>query len=99
MTERDKDKTAFTSHFGLFSFLRMPFGLKNAPCTFQIAADVIPNRVRWQNALVYLDDVIVYSQSVEEHFQHLNEVLRLMHDAGMTQKLSKFHFSENLLNI
>ena len=70
----------------------MPFGLKNAPGTFQRAADIILASVKWQYALVYLDDVIVYSKSIEEHFGHLDHVLQLMHDAGLTLKLNKCEF-------
>ena len=92
VAERDRDKTAFVSHFGLYRWLRMPFGLKNAPATFQRAADVILAAVKWQFALVYLDDVIVYSKSVEEHFDHLAYVLRLLQKAGLTLKLPKCEF-------
>ena len=49
--------------------------------------------VKWQHALFYLDDVIVYSDTLEEHFEHLESVLRLLRDAGMTLELPKFHFS------
>ena len=67
ITEEDLDKTTFASHSGLYRFLRMPFGLKNAPATFQRAVDIILSRVKWETALVYLDDVIVYSRTVTEH--------------------------------
>ena len=60
MSYEDRDKTAFFSHCGLFRWLRMPFGLKNAPGTFQRAANVILAGVKWQFALVYLDDIIIY---------------------------------------
>lgn len=59
-----RPNTSFTSHFGLYQFLRMPFGLKNAPATFQRLMDRILGSVRWQFALVYLDDVIIFSRTV-----------------------------------
>ncbi|CDF37529.1 unnamed protein product [Chondrus crispus] len=59
--------TTFASHCGLYRFLRMPFGLKNAPATFQRAVDIILSRVKWETALVYLYDVIIYSKTVTEH--------------------------------
>ena len=88
----DIPKTAFTTHHGLYEFVRMPFGLKNAPATFQRALDMILAGVRWQFALVYLDDVIVYSRTVDEHEEHVRAVLRLLQSAGVTLKLKKCEF-------
>ena len=92
LAEEDKNKTTFTSHMGLFRYTRMPFGLKNAPATFQRAVDIILSRVKWQYALVYIDDVIIYSKTMEEHFYHVQKVLSLLRDAGVTLKLSKCNF-------
>ncbi len=64
---QDQDKTTFTSHFATYRFKRMPFGLKNAPATFQRAIDIILAGVKWQHCLVYLDDVIAFSKSMESH--------------------------------
>lgn len=87
-----RDKTSFTSHHGLFRFKRMPFGLKNAPGTSQRVVDVILATVKWQFALVYLDDVIVFSSSLEDHVEHVATVLRLLKDAGVTLKLKSVPF-------
>ena len=92
IAEEDRDKTTFASHCGLYRFLRMPFGFKNSPATFQRAVDIILSRVKWETALVYLDDVIIYSKTVTEHFAHVGEILRLLRDAGVSLKLSKFTF-------
>ena len=70
----------------------MPFGLKNAPATFQRAIDIILSRVKWQYALVYLDDVIIYSKSFEEHIVHVRTVLTLLSKAGISLKLKKCEF-------
>ncbi len=88
----DRDKTTFTSHFGTYRFMRMPFGLRNAPDTFQRAVDIILAGVKWKSCLVYLDDVIVFSRNIEEHFDHLQDVLRLLEQAGVTLKLKKCRF-------
>jgi hypothetical protein len=56
----DRDKTAFTSHYRIYRFLRLPFGLRNAPATFQKVIDIILSGVKWKTCLVYLDDVIVF---------------------------------------
>ena len=92
IAEKDRDKTTFASHSGLHRFLRMPFGLKNAPATFQRAVDIILYRVKWETALVYLYDVIVCLRTVTEHMAHVRELLRLLHPAGVSIKLSKCAF-------
>jgi hypothetical protein len=70
----------------------MPFGLSNAPATFQRALDMILAGFKWQYVLVYFDDVIVYSKSIAEHMEHLDYTLTLLQQAGATLKLSKCHF-------
>ena len=60
IAERDQDKTTFTSHVGTFCYKRMPFGLRNAPATFQRALDIIQSGVRWKTCLVYMDDVVIF---------------------------------------
>ncbi|KZR95525.1 Uncharacterized protein APZ42_010720, partial [Daphnia magna] len=61
VTSRDRPKTAFITADGLYQFRALPFGLTNAPGTFQRAMDIILAGLRWTTCLVYLDDVIVYS--------------------------------------
>ena len=90
--EEDRDKTAFTSHAGTFRFLRMPFGLTNAPATFQRTIDLILSRFRWQTCLVYLDDIIIFSKNKVDHLRHVEQVLSVMRDAGLTLKLPKCTF-------
>jgi len=87
----DRDKTTFTSQTGLFRFLWLPFGLVNAPASFQRALDIILSGLRWQTCLVYLDVVIVFSWTVEDHIRHLCEVLLMLEKAGVSLKLSKCH--------
>ena len=82
MSDEDMDKTAFVSHLGTFRYRRMPFGLKNAPATFQRALDIILSGVRWQVCLIYLDDVIVFSKDYASHLRHLDEVLTLLREAA-----------------
>jgi hypothetical protein len=93
----DQDKTTFTSHYGIYRFLRLPFGLRNAPATFQRAIDIILSGVKWKTCLVYLDDVIVLSGSRSAHLTHVAEVLTLLGNAGLSLKLKKCHlFSETV---
>ena len=62
----NREKTAFTTPFGLFQFTRMPFGLKGAPATFQRMVDKILNGLN-KFASAYIDDVIVFSTTWSEH--------------------------------
>ena len=91
---QDRDKVAFTSKYGLYRFIRMPFGLCNAPSTFQRMMDSVLRGVSWQFALVYLDDVIIYTQgSFEKHMLHLAIVFQRLSAAGLTLKLKKCTFA------
>jgi len=101
--EEDKYLTALTCHLGAWQCARLPFGLCNAPATFQRAVDMILAGVKWQICLVYLDDVIVFSRSPEEHLQHLDEVLTRVGKTAVTLKAAKCHFfrevGQNLGNV
>lgn len=73
MRQGDECKTAFTCHRGLYEFVRMPFGLCGSPSTFQRLIDRVLGDAKWQHALAYLDDIVVYSRTFEEHLSHLRE--------------------------
>ena len=92
VAEEDRDKTTFTCHEGCFCFLRMPFGLCNAPATFQRTLDILLSGFRWKTCLVYLDDIIIFSKSAEEHLKHVEQVLSVLRTAGLSLKLSKCNF-------
>ncbi len=81
--EGDREKTAFTTPFGLFEWDRMPFGLCNAPATFQRLMQRCLGSQLVDTTLVYLDDVIVYSPDFESHLQHLEQVFRAMEKYGL----------------
>ena len=91
----DRDKTTFTCHSGTYRYRRMPFGLRNAPATFQRALDIILSGVRWQTCLIYLDDVIVFSRTIEQHVRDVDTVLTLLRKAGVTLKLKKCFWFQN----
>ena len=71
MDAADRKKTAFASRHGLFEFQVMPFGLCNAPGTFQRPMGFVLAGLQWQTCLVYLDDVIVYGRDFDEHPERL----------------------------
>jgi hypothetical protein len=88
----DVEKTTFTCHEMTFQFTRMPFGLRNAPATFQRTVDIVLSGLKWKTCLVYLDDIIVFFHDPEEHTRHLDEVLGLLYGAGLSLKLAKCQF-------
>ena len=95
VAEDDRHKTAFTCHAGTYQFKRMPFGLCNAPATFQRTLDIILSPYRWRTCLVYLDDIIIFSPNYESHIQHVDEVLSAIQAAGVSLKLRKCKFFSN----
>ena len=85
-------KTAFTSHRGLYEFTRMPFGLCNAPATFQRLMQVVLAGLEWDCCFVYIDDILIASQSFEEHMHHLQLVFERLRQAGLRLKPKKCLF-------
>lgn len=89
----DVEKTAFATHRGLYQFKVMPFGLVNAPMTFQRAMDVILSGLKYEICLCYLDDIIVFSRTWEEHLKNLRTVLERIKSAGIYLKPTKCQFA------
>ncbi len=92
VAEKDRAKTAFCTPFGLFEFNRMPFGLCNAPSTFQRLMERMFGDCRYQSVLLYLDDLIVFSSSVQQHLKRLEEVFSRLQKQRLKIKMSKCHF-------
>jgi hypothetical protein len=94
--EVDRHKTAFITHRGLFQFKRMPFGLRNAPAQFQRMMDSILGTLRWEAALCYIDDVLIYSDTWESHIVHLRQLLTSCRQAGLmfSQEKCRFGYAE-----
>ena len=93
----DVPKTAFTTPFGLFEFKVLCFGLTNAPGTFQNIMNDVLKDVIGKFVLVYLDDIVIYSHSEEEHMLHLKIVLELLRAHKLYAKLSKCKFVQSEL--
>lgn len=89
MEEQDKHKTAFSTPTGLFECNRMPFGLQNAPATFQRLMSTCLRDLNLSTCLLYLDDIIVFSSSFEEHIQRLDKVFACLKQHGLKLKPSK----------
>ena len=92
VAEQDKMKTAFCTPFGLFEFNRMPFGLCNAPSTFQRLMERMFGAQHFQSLLLYLDDVVVFSATVDEHVSRLDAVLSRLQRENLRVKLEKCEF-------
>lgn len=93
----DQHKTAFICEFGLFEYIRMSFGLTNAPATFQRAMNNIFRDVLYKFALCYLDDLIIYSKTFEEHIQHLEIIFEIIKKSGLRLNMSKCQFVKMFL--
>ena len=94
LKEEDKEKTAFISCAGLFEFNVMPFGLCNAPATFQRLMDSVLDEVGLKVGRDYIDDIIVGSDNMEEHLTELNQLFQSLRKTKLRMKLSKCMFAK-----
>ena len=94
MSPEAKRKAAFVTNEGLFQFRVMPFGLCNAPATFEFLMDQVLCGMRWSRCLVYLHDVISFGTSILEALARLEEVLSRLSDFGLQLKAKKCTFMQ-----
>jgi hypothetical protein len=92
ITEADRPKTAFNTPMGHFQFKVLCFGLSNAPATFQRVMNHVFAPLIGKTVLVYLDDILVMSESIEEHLVHLRQVLGVLRQHRFKVKLPKCEF-------
>lgn len=93
IADADQEKTAFITPFGMFQFRRMPFGLCNAPATFQRLMDRFRNRMPQVQLLVYLDDIILRSTTREQHIHDLHRVLAQLAQWNLRANRDKCRFA------
>lgn len=93
MDSDTKHKSAFVTPSGVYQWKRMPFGLVNAPASFQALMTQVLRCLNWKNCLVYVDDILVFSNSFKEHLQHLEQIFARLTKAGLTLKPSKCAFA------
>ncbi|KAF9756180.1 Retrovirus-related Pol polyprotein from transposon 17.6 [Nosema granulosis] len=89
MDPRDIEKTAFTCRDELFEFTRMPFGLVNAPATFQRIMNTILRPFLYKFVVVYMDDILIYSKTEEEHISHVSLVENKLEEVGLKLNVKK----------
>lgn len=95
MAENSQPLTAFVTPDGHYEFKRMPFGLANAPAVFQRVINNMLGSKRFEAALAYLDDILVPSVNLDEGFDRLEDILKLLRENCLTLKLSKCRFFDS----
>ena len=89
--EESRPVTAIRTHRGLHHFKRMPFGWQNGPPVFQQAMQEILSPFLWIFTLVYIDDIVVYLKTFEDHLKHVDLVLKAIAKSGLTLSPPKCH--------
>ena len=95
MAPEAQEKTAFVTHEGLYEFSVMPFGLCNAPATFQRLMEITLRGLARHKCVVYLDDIMVIVRSFEDYLDNLREVLERLRQAGLKLKPKKCHLMQS----
>jgi hypothetical protein len=89
MKPEDKEKTAFATTMGLYQFTVMSFGLANAPSTFERLMENVLRGLQWEQCLLYMDDIIIPSKSIEQGLERLENILERLKKANLKLKPSK----------
>ena len=90
--EEDVEKTAFRTRYGHYEFVVMPFGLTNAPAVFMDLMNRVCRSMLERSVIVFIDDILVYSKTREQHEEHLQEILGVLRRERLYIKISKCGF-------
>lgn len=93
VSPESREKTAFVTHSGLYEFVAMPFGLCNAPATFQRLMESVLAGLARDTCLVYIDDILVLGRNFEEHLHNLRKVFNRLQEANLRLKPTKCHLA------
>jgi hypothetical protein len=97
LDQESQVKTAFVTPFGQYQFKRVPFGMMTSPSIFQGFMDQMLQGYNWECANVYVDDVLIYSSTFDEHITHMNQMFDRMRKANMKAKLKKCEWARTEL--
>ena len=97
LDEESQEKTGFVTFFGQFKFTRLPFGLATAPGAFQQRVAKALGPLNWTEAMVYIDDILVFSNDFETHLQSLEQVFLRLNKVNMKAKLKKCEWARSEL--
>ena len=89
----DQEKTTFTTPWGTFMYAKMPFGIINAGAIFQRGMDIAFSKQRDMFVVIYLDDIIVYSKSDQDHLKHIKQVFQKCRMFGISLNPKKSNFA------
>jgi len=98
MDSGDAPKTAFSTPYGHYEFNRMPFGLKNAPATFQRLMDLVLSGLQGTELFVYLDDIVIYASSLREHEIKFNKLTARLRESNLKLQPDKCEFLRKEVN-
>jgi hypothetical protein len=87
-----KIKTAFSTKNGQYCFKRMPFGIAAAPVTFQELMTRVLGELNWKEAVVYLDDILIFAKDKEEHFRRVEHIFQKIKESGLRINPEKCQF-------
>lgn len=90
--KNDQAKTAFSTPYGHYEYVRMPFGLKNAPSTFQRLMNYVLRNYNNRICIVYMDDILIFSSSIEEHTKNIRTIFSVLRRANLKIQVDKCNF-------
>lgn len=93
LDEDSRQKAAFITQGGVYEWKRMPFGLTNSPISFQTLMSNVLRGLNWKSVLVYVDDILIFSRSFDEHLTHLAQVFDRLNEANLKLQPAKCHFA------
>jgi hypothetical protein len=97
--EEDREKTAFTTKYGLWEWCSMPFGLTNAPATQQRFMEAVLSGLLWEFCMVYIDDIVIWSDTPEQHVERIAAVFQKLREGEVYLSPSKCFFAQSEFEI